>query len=190
MRYIAWLRQCGVKVVVTLHEGRDREIARQWVPAGIELFYTEDVDDLIARYEASRGVIGFRLHAALLGLGLGKPVIPVGVDWRGLAFIRTFRCEDLAIRPFRVGQFRKLRRLTRLLLEGDSRLVARLDFEKARFRRRHESFYRKAACTFFRGLCGQSRGQRGQDELPSVAPHIGMIATTVSTADQNALQRL
>jgi hypothetical protein len=148
MSYVQWLRQQGVPVIVTLHETRDLDCARQWVPRGIETFYTEDLDTLIARYEACRGVIGFRLHAALLALGLGKPIVPVGVDWRGLAFIETFELADLAIRPLRLGQFSKLRRLTQLLLTGDERLLGRLDRAKSRFRKQYESFLTSAATAF------------------------------------------
>jgi hypothetical protein len=148
MRYIAWLRQLGVPLIVTLHETRDLECARQWVPSGTDTFYTEDLDELIARYEECRGVIGFRLHAALLALGLGKPIVPVGVDWRGLAFIETFQLGDLAIRPLRLGQFQKLRRLTNLLLAGDEDLVGRLDRAKSLFRRRYETFLSNATTCF------------------------------------------
>jgi polysaccharide pyruvyl transferase WcaK-like protein len=145
MRYLAWLRAQGVPVVVTLHEAPDQEIVHQWVPRGTDVFYTESVDELIARYEASRGVIGFRLHAALLGLGLGKPVVPVGVDWRGLAFIQTFGLDDIAIRPFRLGQFSKLRQLTARLLESDPGLIVRLDRAKSQMYRRYQGFFRQAA---------------------------------------------
>jgi polysaccharide pyruvyl transferase WcaK-like protein len=148
VRYIQWLRRLEIPVVVTLHETRDLECAQQWLPRDVQTFYTEGVDELIARYEACRGVIGFRLHAALLALGLGKPIVPVGVDWRGLAFIETFQLADLAIRPMRLGQFGKLRRLTQLLLRGDPRLVHRLDEAKLQFRRRYESFLSQAAHHF------------------------------------------
>ena len=101
--------------------------ARSLVPPGVDVFHTDDLDELIARFEDSCGVIGFRLHAGLLGLGLGKPIVPVGVDWRGLASIHTFQLWDLAIRPFRFGQASKLRRLTHMLLDGDPALFDRLD---------------------------------------------------------------
>lgn len=148
MRYVEWLRAEGVPVVLTMHEARDREIVAEWAPRGVEVFATDDLDELTARFEASQGVIGFRLHAALQGLGLGKPVVPVGVDWRGLAFIETFGLGDLSIRPMRLGQFAKLRRLTRLLLDGDPRLIARLDGAKQEYLRCHESFFRLAASRF------------------------------------------
>ena len=58
IRYLGWLRQEGVPVVVTLHEAPDLDCIRHWVPHGTETFYTEHVEELIARYEQSRGVIG------------------------------------------------------------------------------------------------------------------------------------
>jgi hypothetical protein len=161
MNYIASLRKAGVPLVVTLHEERDLEIAREWVPPGVEVFYTASVDEAIDRYRHSCGVIGFRLHAALLGLGLGKPVIPVGVDWRGLAFIKTFELEDLSIRPLRLGQFLKLRQLTDQLLRGDARLFARLDLAKSRYQARYEAFLRDAATSL--------DSIRRQNELSRVA---------------------
>src|SRR5437868_3293567 len=109
----------------------DVEPAKEWVPRGVEVFYTDDLDALVARFQASRGVIGFRLHAALLGLGLGKPVIPVGVDWRGLAFIETIDADAISTRAHRFGQFAKLDALTDRLLSDDPTLISHLAREKA-----------------------------------------------------------
>ncbi|MCI0380739.1 MAG: polysaccharide pyruvyl transferase family protein [Gemmataceae bacterium] len=150
MKFVAWLRSLGVPLVVTLHESSDQDAARAWVPAGVALFHTEDLEVLIRRFEACRGVVGFRLHAALLGLGLGKPVAPVGVDWRGLGFIETFHLYDLAIRPFRFGQLSKLKRVVQRLLDGDAELVARQDQAKTHFRRLYETFFEEAAARFNR----------------------------------------
>ena len=161
MRYVQGLIRSGVPVVVTLHAAKDLAITRDWVPSNVELFYTCDVDKLIARYEASRGVIGFRLHAALLGLGLGKPVIPVGIDWRGLAFIRTFELEEYSIRSHRLGQFRRLRQLTDRLLADDGRLLKTLERAKSRYQSRFETFMGQAAACF--------RSQRLEDKLPCLA---------------------
>ncbi len=145
MRYVKWLRDRGTPVVVTLHDTIDAEPARRWVPEGVEIFCTDDLDSLIARFELCRGVIGFRLHAALLGLGLGKPVIPVGVDWRGIAFIQTFRLHDFASGALWPGQFSKLRWLTERLLEGDGELIGALDRGKTDYRERYEQFLAEAA---------------------------------------------
>ena len=148
MSHVRWLRDAGVPTVVTLHERCDIEPARALVPEGVEVFHTDDLDELIGRFENSCGVIGFRLHAGLLGLGLGKPIVPVGVDWRGLASIHTFGFWDLAIRPFRFGQGAKLRRLTRRLLDGDPAFFDRLNRAKEVFRGRYEEFFRRAAARF------------------------------------------
>lgn len=163
MHYVQRLIRSGVPVVVTLHAASDLAVTRTWVPSNVELFYTEDVDKLIARYEASRGVIGFRLHAALLGLGLGKPVIPVGIDWRGLGFIQTFGLEAYSVRPSRLGQFGKLWRLTNRLLSNDARLLAALDQAKSEFRLRFETFLGEAAARF--------HSPNLEDKLPCLAPN-------------------
>lgn len=146
--YIAWLKQRGVNQIVTLHDSRDIEVARKIVPPGIEIFHTDNLDELIARFEQSRGVIGFRLHAALLGLSLGKPIIPVGVDWRGLAFQQAFGLDNIAIRSLRFGQFAKLRQLTDRLLENDPAILQQLTAAKEKFRLRFEEFLTNAAVKF------------------------------------------
>lgn len=148
MNYVAWLRDRDEQIVVTLHDTMDKEPARQWVPPGVEIFCTEDLDEMIARFESSRGVIGFRLHAALLGLGLGKPVIPVGVDWRGLAFVETFEAQAISIRPHGLGQFAKLRSLTERLLNDDAILIDHLDRKKSQYLERHHEFLSGAAERF------------------------------------------
>ncbi len=148
LNYVNWLQAEGVPLVVTLHEATDREPAQQLLPPNVEIFYTEDLQGLIARFEQCRGVIGFRLHAALLGMGLGKPIIPVGVDWRGLGFVKTIGADDISIRPFRFGQLKKLKRLTTLLLDNDPLLLARLRLAKQSLQAGHEEFFRLAAHSF------------------------------------------
>jgi len=151
LRYLRWLRAQGIALVVTLHEATDRETARVLLgglqPA-VEVFYTDDLPALIDRFEQCRGVIGFRLHAALLGMGLGKPIIPVGLDWRGLGFIKTIGADDISIRPFRFGQLKKLQSLTTRLLENDPLLLARLRLAKQSLFAGHEEFFRQAALAF------------------------------------------
>ncbi len=118
MSYLKWLKRQKVNFLVTLHERPDLEFAPNWVPKGIPRFYTESIQELVDRYEDSCGVIGFRLHAALLGLGLGKPIVPVNVDWRGRAFSQTFALDDLALEQGHWGQFSLLRKLTLHLLSA------------------------------------------------------------------------
>lgn len=148
LNYVKWLQAERVPFVVTLHEATDQEPARRLLPSFIEVFYTEDLQALIARFEQCRGVVGFRLHAALLGMGLGKPIIPVGVDWRGLGFIKTIGADDISIRPFRLGQLKKLQRLTRRLLDNDPLLLARLRLAKQSLCASHEEFFRQATLAF------------------------------------------
>jgi hypothetical protein len=145
MRYVGWLRAEGVPVVVTLHDETDWPAAQTWVLPGIDIFCARNVHELIARFEESRGAVGFRLHAGLLALGLGKPIVPVSFDWRGRAFVKTFGLNDVAARPFRLGQLSKLQLATRMLLENDAVYLARLDLIRHQYRERHEAFFRAAA---------------------------------------------
>jgi len=127
IRYIEWLQQRDdVSTIVTLHDSGDIEPAREMLHPDIETWHAEKPDALIERFGACRGVVGFRLHAALLGLGLGKPAVPVGVDWRGKAFIDTAQLGDLSIRAQRAGEFKRLRSLTDRLLANDADMLRRL----------------------------------------------------------------
>jgi hypothetical protein len=148
MGYLRWLTRKGVSVVATLHERADLDFAPSWVPKGVPQFYTERVDELIGRYGDSCGVIGFRLHAALLGLGLGKPIIPVSIDWRGRAFVQTFGLEDLALEPAALGHFGRLRGSTLRLLQNDKALLGRLQSEKDRHQRAYHGFLAQGAARF------------------------------------------
>jgi hypothetical protein len=162
MKYLRWLQAGGVEFVVTLHDGEDVEPCRRFLPEGIEPFYSEDQDVLIKRFEDCRGVIGFRLHAGLLGLGLGKATIPAGLDWRGLAFIQTFELQQVSIRAWRWGQFAKLRMLTRRLLNDDPALIESLAEAKAKYLARYEAFLGDAAAKYrllrAAGGCNVCRG--------------------------------
>jgi hypothetical protein len=148
MRYLSWLVRQGVSVVATLHERADLEYAPHWVPQGIPRFYTERVDELIGRYGDSCGVIGFRLHAALLAIGLGKPIVPVSIDWRGRAFVQTFNLQHMALEPSAWGQFRKLRTWTQKLLSNDPALLNWLYQQKERWQRTYHHFLADAAGRF------------------------------------------
>ena len=145
MNYLRWLHQNDVVFIATLHERADKEFAPHWLPRGTETFYTEDVGELIDRYEESCGVIGFRLHAALLSLGLGKPIVPANVDWRGRGFSQTFGLDDIALEPGRWGHFRRLRNLTKQLLDGNDTLMARLNYQKQHYLRKYQQFHQEAA---------------------------------------------
>lgn len=148
MRYIEWLQKLGENIVVTLHDTRDLKIAKERVPKGIEIFHTTQIQELINRFENCRGVIGFRLHAALLALGLGKPIIPVGVDWRALGFIRTFKLENISIRSLRPCQFQKLRQLTQCLLNEDANLIQQLNSVKTQGMDKYNKYLSESAATF------------------------------------------
>ena len=148
--YLVWLQGLGIKIIVTLHDTRDLAVARQLVPPDLEIFLAESQEELQVRFKASRGVIGFRLHAALLGLGLGRPVIPVGVDWRGQGFIETFDLHSVSIQSRPLSEFRKLRALTLLLLDGDRSLIEKLDRAKTEGRQKQEGFLDEAFTRFSR----------------------------------------
>lgn len=148
MAFVRRLMARGVSLVITIHEERDLEFASKWIPKGVPVFYTDSVDKLIDRYEDCCGVIGFRLHAALLAIGLGKPIVPVAVDWRGRAFIETFALQDVALRAGDWGGFSRLMQTTELLLDGNSNLINRLNQQKLLYLQRYHAFWRQAAVDF------------------------------------------
>ncbi|MFO0946674.1 MAG: polysaccharide pyruvyl transferase family protein [Planctomycetota bacterium] len=148
--YVAWLERRRENFLVAVHDSRDLSLMHEWLPEGTKIFFSSAVDEIIDRYHACSGVVGFRLHSALLGLGLGKPVIPVGIDWRGLAFIETCSLQDLSIRTLRPGQFSKLRRLTQDLLSNDAELIRRLAASKQMLQDRYDRFFANAVRQFHR----------------------------------------
>jgi hypothetical protein len=148
LSYIRWLHERKVPLLVTLQEDRDVAFARDHLPRGIEVFYTESLDEELDRFRRIRGMIAFRLHAGLTALALGKPIIPVGIDWRGLGFIRTIDAGAISIRSLRPFQFVKLRRLTERLLAGDRKLIEHLDAAKGRLAGSFDDFLDRAARTF------------------------------------------
>lgn len=148
--YLRWLKLLGEKFVIALHDDRDRAAVATWLPTDTQVFFSKDIPEIIDRFERSRGVIGFRLHAALLGLGLGKPIVPVGVDWRGRGFIETFGLEKFSIQAGGALQFAKLRQATLRLLEGSPEILDTLAARKLEFRQRQERFLADAAANFNR----------------------------------------
>jgi len=155
MQYLRWLSKQNAEFIVTLHERADLDFAPNWLPKGMPTFYTEDVSELISRYEECSGVIGFRLHAALLSLGLGKPIVPVNVDWRGRGFTHTFGLQDVALEPGTWGGFRSLKQHTLALLRGENDLTRRLCEQKEQYRLRFEGFLQQAS-TVYRQLDRQA----------------------------------
>lgn len=142
-KYLEWLDRIGEPCVVALHDERDFDGAQSWIPAGLPIFASTDVDRIVERYENCRGVVGFRLHAALLALGLGKPIVPVGLDWRGHGFIETFRLNAIAARVDGWFPFAKLRYWTLQLLAGSEALVQPLRAGKLEFADRFEATLRR-----------------------------------------------
>lgn len=150
MRYLNWLRREDVPFIACAHQPEDLKRLAGYLPSGSETFQTDRIDELIARFQDCSGVIGFRLQAAQLAMGLGKPTIPVAIDWRGRAMIETFDLHHGSIDASHWGQFQKLRRLTGQLLDADPELIERLNREKTRFHREFHSFLRRAAAEFSR----------------------------------------
>lgn len=137
--YMTQLRDRGdVPVLATLHDARDQSHVKYIIPDGVPWFFTDHLDQLMARFEACRGVIGFRLHAALLGLALGKPVLPVAVDWRGRGFIETAALESVSADPSRTRFVRELDVVTQRLLDNDAELLASLNSAKHRLAVRYD----------------------------------------------------
>lgn len=145
MRFIRRQRDAGVPVVVTLHDSRDVEPARTLVPDGVERFFTDDLDELVRRFETGGVVVGFRLHACLLALGLGRPAVPVGVDGRGIGLIETFDLADVSMRASDHRRFRRLEAIVSRLRADDAPALAVLERAKSLHAPRFEAFMDAAA---------------------------------------------
>ncbi len=148
MAYIARLRDRGVPLLVTLHDARDVTPAQEHVPKGVDIWFKDNPDELIAAFSQCRGVIGFRLHAALLGYALGKPIVPVGLDWRGKGFIQTFDLQHHSIGDAPRHLSGRLDMLTEQLLNNDPALLNTLTDRKATFSANFNSFLQNAAQTW------------------------------------------
>ncbi len=152
LAYIRHLVATGVPTLVTLHEDRDVAFAREHLPPpnppAFDVFYTDSLTEQLERFNSIRGMVGFRLHAALTALALGKPIIPVGLDWRGQGFIETISAQPYSIRPAWISQFGKLRRITGQLLANDPALLSAQSSAKAALLATHRSFLAQAATTY------------------------------------------
>jgi polysaccharide pyruvyl transferase WcaK-like protein len=152
LRYIRWLIGREIPVLVTLHEDRDVAFAKSHLPPPapplFDIYYTESLPDQLARFESIRGMVGFRLHAALTAWALGKPILPVGLDWRGKGFIRTIGSDAYSLWPGRWGQFSALRKNTLRLLAADSDLLAHQQQARAALHRSYHAFLSEAGERF------------------------------------------
>ena len=155
-QYIETLCDEGHNVAVVLHDVADLDQVRDWVPSGVDLFWTTEVEQLVERYRTSCGVIGFRAESVLLALGLGKPVIPVALDQAGAAVVETFGLHADSVGPRRWGQFRKLHKQTARLLDADHSLSLRLDQAKARLHIRFEQFVSQSMTAFHAARAGDA----------------------------------
>ena len=146
--YILWLQKNDIPIRIALHDERDIDLADRLVPCDVEICNMTDVDELIELTESSIGVIGFRLHAALLAIGLGRPAIPIGLDWRGKGFIETFELQSLSMIDLgRVG-FQRLRELTMRLVKADPSITDQINRAKSKYLLRHHDFFADAACQY------------------------------------------
>lgn len=83
------LAEAGERFVVVCHDDRD-------VPPAMEMFgrhrifFSNYVEDYFPLYQSARYVVGSRLHATILSLGMGVPAVNVNLDVRGTGFSDTF----------------------------------------------------------------------------------------------------
>lgn len=154
LAYIHWLISQNIPTLVTLHEDRDVAFAKGHLPPPnpplFDIFYTDDLHTQLDRFQSIRGMVAFRLHAGLTAWALGKPIIPVGLDWRGQGFINTISAHPYSIRPSYLPftQFSKLRHLTHQLLSSDPHLLQTQSTAKSTLLSSHRTFLSTAAQTF------------------------------------------
>jgi hypothetical protein len=88
-RLLDRLDAAGERAVVVCHDDRDVAPAQEHFP-GRPLFFSNYVDDYLPLVSGAKAVIGSRLHAAILALGMGVPAININLDLRGTGFSETF----------------------------------------------------------------------------------------------------
>ncbi|MBS3734134.1 MAG: polysaccharide pyruvyl transferase family protein [Phycisphaerae bacterium] len=90
-------RRRGERVVLACHDARDRPAAEALAGDGAETFCSDKADDYYDLYERADRVLGFRLHACVICLGLGTPFVPLAFDMRAWAFAETYNAADVMI---------------------------------------------------------------------------------------------
>ena len=107
-KYIKYCKQAGLCPVLSCHDPRDIEFAKAVQGSGVDLFYSEKTAGYYALYGKAKFVVGFRLHAAIIGLSLGVPFIPTYFDMRGISFCETYNSTKWAIDATKFNLYRRL----------------------------------------------------------------------------------
>lgn len=83
------LDAAGERAVIVCHDDRDVAPAQEQFPRR-PLFFSNYVDDYLPLVNGAKAVIGSRLHATILALGMGVPAVNINLDLRGTGFSETF----------------------------------------------------------------------------------------------------
>jgi hypothetical protein len=83
----------GEDCVIVCHDDRDVPAAQEHF-GDTPIFFSNYVDEYFPLYESARLIVGSRLHATILGLGMGVPSVNIDLDLRGQGFTRSFGLQE------------------------------------------------------------------------------------------------
>jgi polysaccharide pyruvyl transferase WcaK-like protein len=145
-KYVHYCGRLGLRAVLSCHDSRDIESARSI--SGAEVVHSCEPKDYYDLYSEAAMVIGFRLHAAIMGFSLGTPFVPISFDMRTTAFGATFENSDLIIDGTRPGLYGRLVHATEAILNRNSTM-----FDKSfEMRDRYSHVMRSFLSVSFKGL--------------------------------------
>ncbi len=115
-KYIGYCIKIGLRPILSCHDPRDIELAESFKKDNIQLFYSKKTNDYYKLYEASKLVVGFRLHATIVSLSVGVPFLPIYFDMRGLSFCETYNSTKCAIDATKFNLYQRLVKDTKNIL--------------------------------------------------------------------------
>jgi len=95
LRLLARLRSQGRNYKVLVMDSDDLSLAKELL--GTDFCYDSSPEVMVAEIATCDVIVGFRLHAGIVGLGFGVPCIPILADGRSAGFAETFKLLELSV---------------------------------------------------------------------------------------------
>jgi hypothetical protein len=159
---IAGLVREGEDCLVVCHDDRDVREAQECLEGRVPIFFSNYADDYFRLYKNAKMVVGSRLHATILALGMGVPSVNIDLDLRGQGFSRTFGLEEWNLSYKDPKLLDKLKERMGILASGD--LTSFAGFEKQRT---------KYKAVFGRFIADTAAHIRGSESMAEVGVSAG-----------------